>query len=468
MPADIPAHITAIVAGAYDQQGRLIEPLVLSASDIAVLTAAISAIPTDHPSYARAHALLVIGAARHGQWEQMRTLIPPLNQVDWQAVAGHTISWQTVHTLAEVAHEAGGLTLALTLNERLLAWHRAQPPSADTTRHIIAVLQEIGTIQQRRKQLADAAHTLTDALAHARQLVTTSDDPADWQMLSRALVRVGTIAQDRQQYAEALAAYQEDYRVMHQLAGRTHSDDHIGGLGLAITNLAHLALLMGDVPRAKTWFAEHLELCQQHYARQQHSSTRAALLGAQINMGRVDQGMGNHADAIQHYMEALKTAHQLLEERGGENDRRSIALIYTATAASHQQSGNVGAALESLGEALQMRRRLSETPQQQRDVALTLAQMGGMYQHIRNLSAAKSAFQEAASIRRALVAHHGHPNDLRELALVLSSLSRLCAQTDDHAQASHLAHEAYQVAQQAPEQMQAHEIAVLRLLAQGG
>lgn len=40
MPADIPAHITAIVAGAYDQQGRLIEPLVLSASDIAVLTAA--------------------------------------------------------------------------------------------------------------------------------------------------------------------------------------------------------------------------------------------------------------------------------------------------------------------------------------------------------------------------------------------------------------------------------------------
>ena len=468
MPADIPAHITAIVASTYDQQGTLIEPIALPASDIAVFTAAIHELPSDHPSYARVHTLMVVMAARQAQWDQMRTLIPPLNQVDWQAVAGHTISWQTVQTLADVAHEAGGLTLALTLNERLLAWHRAQATTAATTRQMIAVLHDIGTIQQRRKQLSDAAHTLTDALAHARQLVATSDDPADWQVLSRTLVRVGTIAQDRQQYAEALAAYQEDYRVMHQLASRTHSDDHIGGLGLAITNLAHLALLMGDMPRAKAWFAEHLELCQQHYARQQQGSTRAALLGAQINMGRIDQSMGNHADTIQHYMEALKTAHQLLEERGGESDRRTIALIYTATAASHQQSGNVGAALESLGEALQMRRRLSETAHQQRDVALTLAQMGGMYQQIRNLSAAKSAFHEAANIRRSLVTQHGHPNDLRELALVLSSLSRLCAQTDDHAQASHLAQEAYQVAQQAPEQMQAHEIAALRQQAHGG
>ncbi len=468
MSDSAPHTLTSILAHVFDADGTLLMPITLSPTQVATLTNELAALSPTHPDYARAHTVRVLWAAQHDAWDQMRTLIPPLNHVDWPALAGNTLSWQTVHALADVAHEAGGLSLALTLHQQRLAWQCAQPEDAAMTRQIIATSHEIGTIQQRRKQLDAAAHTLGDALTRARQLVATHNTPADSELLSRILVRIGTIAQDRQRYDEALAAYQEDYRVTHQLASQTHSDEHIRGLGLAISNLAHLAILMRNAPQAKAWFTEHLELCQQHYARQQNSTNRAALLGAQINMGRIDQSMGNHADAIQHYMESLKTAHQLLEERGGESDRRTIALIYTATAASHQQTGNIGAALESLGEALQMRRRLSETLSQRRDVALTLAQMGGMYQHIRNLSAAKSAFHEATDIRRTLVAQHHHPADLRELALVLSSLGRLAAQTGDHAQATQLAKEAYQVAQQAPEQFQASEISALHQQAQQG
>jgi DNA-binding SARP family transcriptional activator len=302
------------------------------------------------------------------------------------------------HGMARYLETWGHWDKAADLHERAIAaWRKL----ADTPGEAQALL-DLSLVRFRTGQYAEA-------LAHARESLTLYRSAADQRGEAEAIDHIGLISWQQSRYREALSHAREALEIRRSLGdrrGEARTLDHIAivlefigryqeaalqrrtaleiyaeiddpeGLQMSLNNMGDLALRLGQVDTASTYYEDAAavlpEISRQH---------EAILLN---NMARIKQHTGQYDAALNGFRGALHTYQEI-------GDRRNQIETLIEIGATYQCMGRHGEALIHLQKADASSREISEVYEQ----AKALRRIGETLLSSGRFAAAMDRFQEA-------------------------------------------------------------------------
>lgn len=250
--------------------------------------------------------------------------------------------------------------------------------------------------------LADAARVLgehklaLERFLQAREMFAQLGDQFEQ---GRSLRRIGDIHYFLADYDQALRNYLAALTVFEGLAGKEPK-------GKAPLHVAHLYAAVGNVHRGLEDAAGARQAYERALAEYQRLGSSGGIAGTFYNLGLVEEDLGHHAEALDHFEQARLAALSL-----GDNYLLSLAL--SSAGAVHLKQGELAAAEERLREAM----RLCEASQRQRGILTNLIRLA----EVQN---ARGLYKEAAGMLEQALALAARLGDRRAEADALRALSR--------------------------------------------
>lgn len=198
----------------------------------------------------------------------------------------------------------------------------AADPAARTSRQMVRVLSDLGSVHMRKGEYREAIRLGEQALEILDQL---DEDRETLSSEGWVYTNLGVVYTVLGEYHRAEAFYGRGLRVREQAGD-------LFGIVLSYNNLGTLARLQGDYERALAAYKRCLEVAQR-------IGYTYFVAMAYNNLGICYQGIGRYAEAIAHYRDSLT----IREEIG---DRAGIASCYNDLGLAYHHLGEYDRALD--------------------------------------------------------------------------------------------------------------------------
>lgn len=244
------------------------------------------------------------------------------------------------HAIGQVYLALGETDQAETLIERSLATRRQLVP------------QSVDDIAQSQMSLGVVAFNhgeFDEALQHyedARSLLLTKYNNADAEMIrphhlmGNAYIRKGDLDRAEEVIRETLALRRQHLPTYHR------------EIGISLDVLALVSTWQGDLEEAGQLFRQAHEQFEQS-----NSELTAAYAGSLDNYGRMLGDMGEYEASLKYHLLANQTFTELYGK-----DHPNLAQSHNRIAIAYQKQGNFPASIRSANLAIEMYRKLGETP----------------------------------------------------------------------------------------------------------
>ena len=276
---------------------------------------------------------LVNGRRYRAAWAMLETALeiylqhrtPPTEQID--------------RVLAALAQLLEGMlpdpdTLAYLERARFI-WGAVRGPEHP---ELAEILSNLGYVRKRRAELAAARDCYRQALA-IWQATLEPDHP----YLATAYNNLGTVAREAGQPTSAKRNYEKALTL-----SRAATEPQQATTATILTNLAAVCHGEGEDTVARRYLERALALLEGAA-----SPATKALAGAHNSLGHLLLAQGRHRQARRHLERAL-----MLYEETPETTATEVVCVSTNLAAAAQAGGDTAAALQALGRAYLIQRRL--------------------------------------------------------------------------------------------------------------
>ncbi len=258
---------------------------------------------------------------------------------------------------------------------------------------ITFALIELGSLQRDRSQFAEARRYFQESLNIAREL-------EDEATMAWAMERLGTAIWDMGSHMEAETQLQQALALFRQ-------QQDLGHIGRTLNSLGNVLMSMGRNETAVTYFEEALTIFRE-------LEDWLMLDTVLLNLGMVTHALGNHGQSRQYYQESLVICQRIGDEVG-----TAYCLTGLGQAAFTEQEWATARRL--IGQSLAMNRELGR----ERYVGINLNLLGDVDREEGDDEAARQKFEESLAI----FTHINHPwglatthNRLGHLALAQADI----------------------------------------------
>ena len=180
------------------------------------------------------------------------------------------------------------------------------------------------------------------------------------------------------------------------------------GLDPVLANLGSLYEAQGEYEQAKQLYSEALDILQEQ-------GNYADAIARLNDLASIHHAQGHYDKAIELYNQALE-----IYEDGKDTDSATCASTINLLAGTYHAQGKYAEAEKKYLEALDIRRNLKGLGESNRDVAITLNNLGLLYADQRRPDQAKSHYEQALLIQKSLF---GETN--LDIATTLNNLALL-------------------------------------------
>ena len=162
------------------------------------------------------------------------------------------------------------------------------------------------------------------------------------------------------------------------------------GLDPVLANLGSLYEAQGEYEQAKQLYSEALDILQEQ-------GNYADAIARLNDLASIHHAQGHYDKAIELYNQALE-----IYEDGKDTDSATCASTINLLAGTYHAQGKYAEAEKKYLEALDIRRNLKGLGESNRDVAITLNNLGLLYADQRRPDQAKSYYEQALLIQKSL------------------------------------------------------------------
>jgi serine/threonine protein kinase/Tfp pilus assembly protein PilF len=319
---------------------------------------------------------------------------------------------------------------AVDLHQRLVA---EAPDRADYRHQLARIVHSLGSLLQNRRQFAEAESLYRQALTLDQALATASPGVAGYRyMLARHYHNLGTLLRDTNRRTEAEAAYHESIKLDEQLATRFPKvPEYRQELAKGKHHLAHFRAAF-EPEKTRREYLEVLEIQKQlvadfpdvpgyrhEFARTYHS------------LGELLRSLKESLEAVAAYRQALVLHQKLAADFPGvPSYRRELAGHYYGLGLVHKSLGQFTEAAAAFGQVLILGQKLvAEAPgdaAERQRLARTYSNLGWLTQRAGQTSEAEKAYHQALALQQQLAADYpGRPDFQRELERIQQRLRLL-------------------------------------------